>query len=396
VSLAKLGPRPNRPNLLLRSILTSIAFLLLAVPALAAAGGYFPYARAVTGYGRLLITDLPWLVLGAALALVLAVVALRLGGRRFTAALAVATSVVLAALMVVWAQYAALAAAHNATYDVIRQATTPTVVGRGPDQNVVFAEVDGHELHADVWRGTNGSGAGVLYIHGGAFNHGSPGIRPHLFAMLADNGFTVLDIEYRLAPPPRWQDAPADALCALGWFQREAARFDVDPARIVVMGDSAGGNLALIAAYAPGSTGDRITPSCDVAPAPPAGVMAVYPTADLVATWTDARELSEETPFPELYVGGTPTEFADRYAAASANGFIRAGLPPTLVLTGTNDLLVRVERMRDLVVRLRAAGSAADLVEVPFADHAFDGPPDDFGSQLEETVLPAFVRRVAS
>ena len=305
----------------------------------------------------------------------------------------------------VWIQYAALAAAHGASYDVLRQARTPTPVGRGPDEQVVFAEVEGQPLHAEVWRAAkpaatadpNALRPGVLYIHGGAFNHGGPGIRPHLFATFADAGYALADIEYRLAPPPRWRDAPADVLCALGWFQKVASTYGVDPNRIVVMGDSAGGNLALVAAYAPGDrSAGALAPSCDVAPTAPAGVIAVYPTADLVATWADVRELGEDPPFPEIYTGGTPTAVPDRYEAASVQHLIRAGLPATLLITGTNDLLVRVERMRDLAARLRAAGSAVELVEVPFADHAFDGPPNGFGMQLEETLLPAFMARLAA
>ncbi len=396
--------RPTRPNLLARSVLTSIAFLLVAIPAAAVVGGYFAHATVIAGYGRLLNTDLPWIVVGAALALGLAGLAVRLGGKRFTALLAVSCLVVLLGSIWVGAQYAALAASHGATYDVLRQARTPSPEQRRPDERLVFAEVGGVTLHAEVWRATkpasaadtNGLRPGVLYIHGGSFNHGSPGIRPHLFATFADAGYAVADIEYRLAPPPRWQDAPADVLCALGWFQRVASTYGVDPARIVVMGDSAGGNLALIAAYGPGyqSAGARLTPSCDDSPAPPAGVIGVYPTADLAATWADVRELSDETPFPETYIGGPPAQFPDRYEAASVQPIIRAGLPPTLLVTGANDLLVRVERVRDLATRLREAGTAAELVEVPFADHAFDGPINGFGMQLEETLLPAFVAKV--
>ena len=282
--------------------------------------------------------------------------------------------------------------------------TPPTPEGRGPDTRIVFAEVEGLPLHAEVWRATkpaadpNELRPGVLFIHGGAFTHGSPGLRPHLFASFADAGYAVADIEYRLSPPPRWQDARADVLCALGWFQSVATTYGVDPARIVVMGDSAGGNLALVAAYAPGRapSSDDPAPSCAVTPVPPAGVIALYPTADLAATWADVRELADETPFPELYVGGTPTEFPDRYEAASVERLVRAGLPSTLVITGTNDLLVRVERVRDLVARLRAAGSPVQLVEVPFADHAFDGPINGFGAQLEETLLPDFMAGTTS
>lgn len=390
--------RSDRPHLLVRSVLTSLALCLVALPAIAVAGGYFVRLPAISVFGRLLMSDLPWLVLGATLALAMALLALWLGGRRFTALLALLSFVSLTGAIGVGIQFAALAASHGATYDVIRQARTPTPAERGPDERVAFAEIAGQQLHAEIWHATNPSGAGVLFIHGGAFTHGSPGLRPHLFAGFADAGYAVADIEYRLSPPPRWQDARADVLCALGWFQSVATRYGVDPTRIVVMGDSAGGNLALVAAYTPGqalASGDP-APSCDVTPAPPAGVIALYPTADLAGTWADVRELSDDTPFPELYVGGTPNDFPDRYEAASIQHLVRAGLPPTLIITGTNDRLVRVERIRDVVARLREAGSVVELVEVPFAEHAFDGAENGFGMQLEETIIPAFINRVVA
>ena len=135
--------------------------------------------------------------------------------------------------------------------------------------------------------------AGILMVLLGGLS-----IFQGLIALLEDDyyvptqaGYLVFDIEYRLAPPPRWQDAPSDALCALGWFQGEASRYGVDPARIVVMGDSAGGNLAMVAGYSPGGgiEASGLTPSCDVDPVPPAGVVAMYPVADLAATWHDLR-----------------------------------------------------------------------------------------------------------
>jgi len=392
--------RSSRANLLLRSVLTSGAFVLAAVPAVALAGGYVPQLRPVANFGRLLVTDLPWLVLGASIALLLALVAVRLGGRRFTALLAVLAFVTVAAGVNVGVQYATLAAEHGAAYDILRQARAAGAPTRGPDERIVFAEVEGEELHAEIWHAAPPAGVveatprpGILFVHGGAFTHGSPGLRPHLFGLLAERGFAVVDIEYRLSPPPRWQEAPADVLCALGWFQRNAPSYGVDPARIVVMGDSAGGNLALVASYGAGSEArdGGLAPSCNEAIEAPARVIAIYPTADLTATWADVRELSADTPFPEIYVGGPPSTFPDRYEAASVQHYIRAGIPTTLLITGANDSLVRVERIRALESQLRAAGTDVELVVVPFADHAFDGPVNGFGMQLEETLIPAFV-----
>jgi acetyl esterase/lipase len=384
---------PARPNLLARSILTSLAFLFLFLPALAVAGGYTRLLP-IAGFGRLLITDLPWLVGASGVALMLALVALRLGGRFFTKVLATAGAATLALNLLVGVQFALLAANLGATYDVVRQAQTPAPVVRTPSERIVFAEVGDATLHADVWRPGQPSGAGVLFIHGGGFTHGGLGLRPRVFALLADAGATVLDVEYRLSPPPRWQDARADVLCALGWFEANASTYGVDPTRIVVMGESAGGNLALVAAYAPGSAGalGLVQPSCDVDPQPPAGVIAVSPTADLVATWTDVVALGDSAPFPADYTGGTPTEVPDRYRDASVAPLIGPGLAVrTLLIAGDNDGLVTIARMRTLADQLRAAGVQVQLVEVPFADHAFDGPENGFGMQLEETLLPSFL-----
>jgi acetyl esterase/lipase len=385
-----------RPNFVLRSVLVATALMLLFLPAAAVVGAYLPQVRPLAGFGRLLNTDLPWIVLGAAVALGLSLVALRINGKWLSSIVAIASSVVLLGSIVVGAQFFTVAASHGATYDLLRQAQAPRPPTRWPDEAIVFAEVDGQPLRAEIWRPAAPTGAAVVWIHGGGFTHGVPGMRPYLHGFLVNAGYLVFDIEYRLAPPPRWEDAPADALCGLGWLQREAAGYGVDPSRIVVMGDSAGGNLAMVAGYAPGLAADsqELTPSCDVDPAPPAGVVAMYPVADLAATWRDLRAQGGEVPFPEVYVGGTPDEYPERYTAASVQRFIRPELPPTLIYTGTQDQLILIERVRDVADDLRAAGVDVELVEVPFTDHAFDGFANGFGAQLEETLFLDFLARV--
>jgi acetyl esterase/lipase len=151
-----------------------------------------------------------------------------------------------------------------------------------------------------------------------------------------------------------------------------------------------------MAAYGAGYAGTpALEPSCDVTPVAPAGVIAVHPVADLAGTWADLKALFPDEPFPETYTGGTPSDVPDRYEAASVGRLVRAGLPPTLLYTGVNDALVHVERIRTLAASLRAAGAPVDLVEVPFADHGFDSPPNGFGAQLEEALLRDFIDRVA-
>jgi len=166
------------------------------------------------------------------------------------------------------------------------------------------------------------------------------------------------------------------------------------------MGESAGGSLALVAGFNTkfpdfSLQPDLIAPSCEgLAPIRPAGIIAVAPAADLAGIWEDGTIEAAGLRFPEAYVGGTPAEYPDRYEAASPFAYLRPGLPPTLLIAGANDHLVLPNRVTGLYDRLRDAGVDVRLVMVPFAEHGFDGFPNGYGQQLEESILPAFMRDV--
>ncbi len=262
------------------------------------------------------------------------------------------------------------------------------------DRRVVYATVEGIELEAEIWnaRPARTSSPAVLYIHGGAFISGNLASRRELFDAIAAAGITVVDVEYRLAAPPRWEDAPADVLCALGWVGAHADELGVDPAKIVIVGESAGGNLAMLAGYAAGT--DKLRASCDGPVVVPAGVFAVAPTADLVGIWADRSIYALDRPFPEAYVGGTPAEFPDRYERAEPFRLLRPDLPPTFLLTGANDHFVLPNRVTSVADRITAAGAKVTLVVAPFADHGFDGFPNGYGNQLQRVLLPQFVAEV--
>jgi acetyl esterase len=91
----------------------------------------------------------------------------------------------------------------------------------------------------------------VLYLHGGGFVMGDAASAAPLCARLAaDVGCHVLALEYRLAPEARFPAAPEDCLFALRWATEHAAVGGWDPARLSVVGQSAGGNLAAVTAQA--------------------------------------------------------------------------------------------------------------------------------------------------
>jgi acetyl esterase/lipase len=393
----------------IRAVLAAVALVVLLFPGLVVLGGFAPQLPFVARFGAFIAEDLPWIGLAALVAVALAAIAVRLGGGLPARVVLLLSLLTFGGALVIAAVLYGFAGQQGASYSILRQATTwSSALPSGPVMDSeLFATVDGRDLRADIyWPGgqvpvggstTPGTRPSVVFVHGGAFVGGGLGSRPALFEFLANEGYTVVDIEYRLAPPPRWADAPSDVLCALVWLGESAPRFGLDPAQLFLMGESAGASLALVAGYAAGETGASgaaIEPSCVGEPLVPAGIIAISPAADLAGIWEDGTLVAAGLRFPEAYIGGTPTEFPDRYEAASPFAYVRTGMPPTLIIGGANDHLVLPNRVTGLYDRLRQAGVDVRLVMVPFAEHGFDGFPNGYGEQLEESIIPAFIRDV--
>jgi acetyl esterase/lipase len=137
------------------------------------------------------------------------------------------------------------------------------------------------------------------------------------------------------------------------------------------VGRSAGAQLALVAAYQAG------------APAV-AGVVSFYGPVFLADGW---REPPRPDPLDvrtvlETYLGGTPDQVPDRYAAASPITYLSPRSPPTLLVYGRRDHIVQVDFARRLEARLREAGVPVALLEIPWAEHAFDVLPDGLSAQV--------------
>jgi acetyl esterase/lipase len=155
---------------------------------------------------------------------------------------------------------------------------------------------DGDNLQLDVWStGLPNSGPlrpAVVYVHGGGWIVSNRSERPDWNRWLNQLGYEVFDVEYRMPPPARWQDEIGDVKAAVGWVAAHAADYHVDPARISIMGESAGGNLALLAAYSMGDPG--LPASTGVA------TVAIRSVIDLYGP-TELAKLYGTLPAPALY-----------------------------------------------------------------------------------------------
>ncbi|WNG47088.1 alpha/beta hydrolase [Archangium minus] len=256
--------------------------------------------------------------------------------------------------------------------------STPAVV---PTRHL-YRELDGHALHLDLYRSADASQPQplVVVIHGGSWNSGDSTQLGWLNGYLASRGLTVAAINYRLAPRHSFPAQPEDVLAALKWLQENASRLGSDPSRIALLGRSAGGQLALLAAYTARDPAIR-------------AVVGLYPPTDLNWGWDNpTNPLVMDSPKTlREYLGGTPAQVQERFDAASPVRFVNPGTPPTLLIHGTRDELVPAEHSRRLVQQLEQARVPHLWIELPWATHGCDANPAGPGGQITTWAVERFL-----
>ncbi len=273
-------------------------------------------------------------------------------------------------------------------------------------RDVEFASPEGHPLRLDVYQpqflteserqaGAQSSSPlpAVIVIHGGSWSGGVKSDFAQYDRWLAAGGRVVFDVEYRLANSA--QHFPAqlvDVNNAIVWVKRHATEYHVDPARIALLGRSAGGQLALLAAY----TANDATPPSDSGAMPDTRVRAVisfYGPTDLAWDYTHpGRPDVIDTPHTlENYLGGSPTTAPQAYDAAAPIAHVNAQSPPTLFLHGGHDQLVLAENVARIMPRLAAAHVPYTYVYLPWANHGCDYNFNGWSSQIIQAKLSEFL-----
>jgi len=206
----------------------------------------------------------------------------------------------------------------------------------------------------------------LVYFHGGGWVIGDLDTHDVLCRSLANGaGCAVASIDYRMGPEHRFPAAVDDVLAATRWVRREAASLGLDAGRLAVGGDSAGGNLAAVAAIAARDAGDL----------PIAFQLLIYPATDMRRGHPSHQANGQGY----LLTGDTMTYFHDHYIDDArhdldwrASPLLHAdlsGLPPALVLTAGYDPL-RDEGMA-YAEALTAAGNRAAYVCFERQIHGF-------------------------
>ncbi len=183
------------------------------------------------------------------------------------------------------------------------------------------------------WVGaTDAPGACILYLHGGAFVAASPNVHSAMLARIcARAGARALYVDYRLAPEHPFPAASDDCLAGYRYLLGQG----VDPGRIVIAGDSAGGNLTVVTAL-------RIL---DAGLPMPAALVALSPVLDATFSGDSMRRNDGHDPlFRTSIVHGLADGYVpeslrrDRYVSPLFTPL--DGLPPSLVLVGSSEILL--------------------------------------------------------
>jgi acetyl esterase/lipase len=330
----------------------------------------------------------------AVVAMAIAAVAIGMGAAVLGwLAIAVSTAVLVVALVPV-AEGRRAARSHDVRLSLRSYWAAPTWIAAGSSETMVFSTPrdvpDG--LAVDV-RQPAGTGpearppirAAVVLVHGGGWVSGSRGGVARWNEWLADLGYVVFDVDYRLAPPPRWQDAADDVDDAVAWVRANATRFGVDRCRIGLVGWSAGGHLALLSAYRARRTAKAV-----------AAVAAVYPITDVgtAARGVHPRwAIAEAESQVDAFLGGPAADHADSARLASPITHVDAAVPPTFLAHGTRDQLVNVAHSDALAAALRQVGADHQLVRLPGANHSYDLVWGAWSTQVTRAVLGRFLER---
>lgn len=210
----------------------------------------------------------------------------------------------------------------------------------------------------------------ILHTHGGGFISGTasfdvPGLQE--LALAAD--CTIVTVEYRLAPETRWNGSCDDTYAALIWLHQNAESLGVDPARLAVMGESAGGGHAALLALNARDRGEvPLIFQCLTYPMlddRTASTRPVPPHMGQIA-WT-----AESNRFGwGAFLGQAPGTKQVPSAAVPARHLDLKGLPPTFIGVGSIDLFF--DEDLEYAHRLGDAGVPVELNVVPGAFHGFE------------------------
>lgn len=239
-------------------------------------------------------------------------------------------------------------------------------------KDIEFARVGEHALKLDLYLPADSRQAPplLIYIHGGAWRGGSKKDVP--IAALAERGFALASVDYRLTPVAPFPANVHDLKAAVRFLRAKAGEFGYDPKRFAIVGSSAGGHLAALAGVSnghqelEGEVGAQRSVSSDVQ-----AIVSFYGAANLqtILGQSTPHGLNVRVPALQLLLGGQPGEKPALARLASPVAHVDAHAPPLLLLHGDADPQMPLGQSRELHAAYTQAKRPVEFIVLPGSVH---------------------------
>jgi acetyl esterase/lipase len=263
--------------------------------------------------------------------------------------------------------------------------------------NLEFVQHDGTNLAGDLYLPKGLDKAPVIIaVHGGGWQVGSRAGYKHWGPFLARNGYALFSIDYRIGKAGAYPGSVYDVKAAIQFVRAKAADLGVDPERIGLMGDSAGGHLAALVALAPDqfATEHRGDPNAATSTNVKA-IVSFYGVYDMLAQWQHDQIARPRDQIAEKYLGASPMQNRRVYFDSSPMSYatIDRNRARFLLIHGTaDDVVDPATQSQAFQNALNQAGIYVRRFVIPGAGHfwasdPFEGEIGGYGATAAPTIL---------
>jgi acetyl esterase/lipase len=246
----------------------------------------------------------------------------------------------------------------------------------------VYKTVHGHELVADVFYVSDTDqkldNPAIAFFHGGGWAYGSPGEFYGACERFARKGFITFSFQYRLSinddgtyPHPEISpvEAVKDARSAIRWLRENAGELKIDPEKIIVGGQSAGGQLALSTELM-----DKINEDTDN--------LKVSSSPNAIVLYSSCVNTME------AWIDNLLGERREQIWSISPYHNLRADMPPTIAFHGESDCMVLFYTMQFFNEKMKKLGNPFELITYEGRDHYLgEGGEEKYSGYFDEEIL---------
>jgi len=238
-------------------------------------------------------------------------------------------------------------------------------------ENLVYGEAHGVGLLVDVFVPTGDkNGIGIVDVVSGAWHSDQSKLRDHMlaqvFQILCKKGFTVFAIRPGSVTKFSVPEMITNLNSGIGWVKQNARKYEIDPDRLGMMGASAGGHLASLAAVTMTADGDQSRNGKSIK-----AVAVFFPPTDFL-DWggvaIDAKaddrlgELVRRLAFPQGVGSDSEEQVSEKLTKISPARLVTAKAPPFLIIHGDADPVVPLQQSETLVASLQKAGVPVEFI----------------------------------